>query len=166
MFVHTKGLNPILRLAYPEECRELVIKTADESTVTRMCREILMSTHRLPINIIDSEYQFDRKKLIIYHDSKQRVDFREFVKDLFGLFKTRIWMQHLDVNAKRQPLTHGVQDVPTGAPTTQNHQNHQNHHHQQQGPPRRQAESPLPAQDERAIYDLSYADHETPGYSH
>lgn len=117
MFVHTKGLNPILRLAHPEECRELVVKTVDEATVTRICREILMSTHRLPINIIDSEYQFDRKKLIIYHDSKHRVDFREFVKDLFGVFKTRIWMQQIDITQNRRATATGDGPDDLGVPT-------------------------------------------------
>jgi hypothetical protein len=94
-------LKCILRMAHPKECRELIVKTTDEATVTQICREILQTTHPLPINIVDAEYQFDRKKLIIYHDSKNRVDFREFVKDLYGVFKTRIWMQQFDLSHSR-----------------------------------------------------------------
>lgn len=124
-------LKNILRLAYPKEVKELMVKTTDENTVTQICREILITTHPLPINIVDSEYQFDRKKLIIYHDSKQRVDFREFVKDLYGVFKTRIWMQQYDLsNSRRYPsgVNPGNGRMPTprnsGAEAPQNDYNH------------------------------------------
>jgi hypothetical protein len=105
-------LKCVIRLAYPEERNQLVVKTTDETTVTAICRQILVTTHPLPITILDSEYQFDRKKLIIYHDSKSRVDFREFVKDLFGVFKTRIWMQQLDLsNSMRSSYGEGGSNV-------------------------------------------------------
>jgi hypothetical protein len=111
-------LKCVIRFAYPEERNQLVVKTTDEATVTAICRQILVTTHPLPITIVDSEYQFDRKKLIIYHDCKSRVDFREFVKDLFGVFKTRIWMQQLDLsNSVRSSYGDGGSNVimPGGA---------------------------------------------------
>jgi hypothetical protein len=100
--ISKKVLKYILRLATPEECSMLVAKNIDEQHVTLICREILATTHPLPISIVDSEYQFDRNKLTIYHDSKRRVDFREFVRDLFTVFKTRIWMQLIDINSIAQ----------------------------------------------------------------
>jgi hypothetical protein len=43
--------------------------------------------------IHDVEYQFDRHKLTIFYTSDARVDFREFVRDLFSAYKARIWMK-------------------------------------------------------------------------
>jgi len=48
--------------------------------------------------ILDAEYQFDRHKLTFFFEAETRVDFRELVRDLFSIYKTRIWMQHLDSN--------------------------------------------------------------------
>jgi len=49
--------------------------------------------HHLPISVLNAVFQFDRHKLTIYYASNARVDFREFVRDLFGMFKSRIWME-------------------------------------------------------------------------
>jgi hypothetical protein len=50
----------------------------------------------LPMNVVDAEYQFDRHKLTFFFEAEGRVDFRELVRDLFSMYKTRIWMQQLD----------------------------------------------------------------------
>jgi hypothetical protein len=47
----------------------------------------------LPLVVHDVEYQFDRHKLTVYYSSDSRVDFREFVRDLFSAYKARIWMK-------------------------------------------------------------------------
>jgi hypothetical protein len=88
-------IKNILRLATPQEVHALSIKMKDEDTVINICSEILSTAHNLPTNIVDAEYQFDRNKLTIYHSAMQRIDFREYVRDLFSVFKTRIWMQHI-----------------------------------------------------------------------
>jgi cell fate regulator YaaT (PSP1 superfamily) len=46
--------------------------------------------------IHDVEYQFDRHKLTVYYAADSRVDFREFVRDLFSAYKARIWMKKLN----------------------------------------------------------------------
>ncbi|KAK6202531.1 PSP1 C-terminal conserved region-domain-containing protein [Scheffersomyces amazonensis] len=46
----------------------------------------------LQMKLIDAEYQFDRKKLIFYYSTSKRIDFRELVRELFRIYKTRIWM--------------------------------------------------------------------------
>ena len=51
------------------------------------------------MNVVDAEYQFDRHKLTFFFEAEGRVDFRELVRDLFSMYKTRIWMQQLDKNA-------------------------------------------------------------------
>ena len=51
------------------------------------------------MNILDSEYQFDRHKLTFFFEADGRIDFRELVRDLFSIYKTRIWMQQVDKGA-------------------------------------------------------------------
>jgi hypothetical protein len=48
--------------------------------------------------IRDSEFQFDRHKLTLYFEADKRIDFRDLVSDLFALYKTRIWMQQIDMS--------------------------------------------------------------------
>ena len=50
------------------------------------------------MKIIDAEYQYDRHKLTFYFEAEGRVDFRELVRELFGVYKTRIWMKQVDKN--------------------------------------------------------------------
>lgn len=63
-----------------------------------MCRELAYKTYRLPLQIHNVEYQFDRHKLTVYYTADNRVDFREFVRDLFAAYKARIWMKKLDLS--------------------------------------------------------------------
>ena len=103
--ISKKMLKNILRLASRDEVQSLVTKTEEEIVVTQICQEILLTTHPLPIDIVDAEYQFDRNKLTIYHDSPKRNDFRGYVRDLFCVFKTRIWMQQMDAKVEAHPVS-------------------------------------------------------------
>ncbi len=47
------------------------------------------------IQLFDAEYQFDRYKITIYYDAQHRVDFRDFVKDLYSTFNARVWMERV-----------------------------------------------------------------------
>ena len=80
------------------------------------------------MKLVDAEYQFDRKKLIFYYSTSRRIDFRDLVRELFRIYKTRIWMCAVNgipyvPNHKRRPLvnqgqhqTHQVyQNSPLGA---------------------------------------------------
>lgn len=51
---------------------------------------------RLPMRVLDAEYQFDRHKLTFFFEAEQRIDFRDLVSELFSQYKTRIWMQQVD----------------------------------------------------------------------
>ena len=69
----------------------LLEKARDEAK----CLAIVQAKSRqknLPMEIVDAEYQWDRRKLTFFFVSEQRIDFRELVKDLFKIYKTRIWM--------------------------------------------------------------------------
>lgn len=63
----------------------------------KICRA-KVKQRNLPMHIVDAEYQFDRHKLTFFFEAEGRIDFRELVRDLFSIYKTRIWMQQLDKN--------------------------------------------------------------------
>lgn len=63
------------------------------SFVEQLCKELAQVVHRLPIIVLNAVFQFDGHKITVYYSSNARVDFREFVRDLFSIYKARIWMQ-------------------------------------------------------------------------
>lgn len=84
-----------------------------------MSRELAYKTYQLPLQIHNVEYQFDRHKLTIYYTAECRVDFRNFVRDLFAAYKARIWMKKIDLSHSRDlqhsaaiALATGVQSMP------------------------------------------------------
>ncbi|EPX71050.1 PSP1 family protein [Schizosaccharomyces octosporus yFS286] len=91
--VTATGLHPkhIYRLAESREVDELASKYQDESQALLVC-QAKVRQRKLPMEVLDGEYQWDRKKLTFYYHAKQRIDFRELVRDLFKVYKTRIWM--------------------------------------------------------------------------
>ncbi len=86
-------IGRIIRPASPAERQLLPDKFRDEENVLQLCRELSYGTYRLPMMIHDVDYQFDRHKLTIFYSSESRIDFREFVRDLFSAYKARIWMK-------------------------------------------------------------------------
>lgn len=54
----------------------------------------------IDIEVIDCEYQFDRKKISFFFDSDRSIDFRELVRDLFKMFGARIWMENINSNVR------------------------------------------------------------------
>ncbi|ORX59398.1 PSP1-domain-containing protein [Hesseltinella vesiculosa] len=81
----------ICRLATPSEITLLVTKRQDEQKALLICQS-KSKQKSLPMDIVDAEYQWDRRKLTFYFIAERRVDFRELVRDLFKIYKTRIWM--------------------------------------------------------------------------
>merc|ERR1712157_684718 len=90
-------LKRIIRLATHDEVSLLTIKREEEEELLKICRAKVRQ-RGLPMNVVDAEYQFDRHKLTFFFEAEGRVDFRELVRDLFSMYKTRIWMQQLDKN--------------------------------------------------------------------
>ncbi|KAG5192350.1 PSP1 C-terminal conserved region-domain-containing protein [Tribonema minus] len=80
----------ILRGATDEEIAVLKEKMADEERVLAVCRAKVVQ-RGLPMEVMDAEFQYDRHKLTFYFQADGRIDFRELVRDLFALYKTRIW---------------------------------------------------------------------------
>lgn len=89
-------LRDIIRPATPadisrnEENRRLEIRAAE------ICKQKIQS-HKLNMNLVSVEYTFDNSKLLFYFTAESRVDFRELVKDLAGVFKTRIELRQIGI---------------------------------------------------------------------
>lgn len=81
----------ICRLATTAEITLLVTKRQDEQKALLIC-QTKSKQKKLMMDIVDAEYQWDRRKLTFFFVAERRVDFRELVRDLFKLYKTRIWM--------------------------------------------------------------------------
>jgi hypothetical protein len=88
-------LKCITCLASEEDIAQYALKEEEEAELLKICRSKTLQ-RRLPMNVIDAEYQFDRHKLTFFFEASGRVDFRELVRDLFSIYKTRIWMQQVD----------------------------------------------------------------------
>jgi cell fate regulator YaaT (PSP1 superfamily) len=96
----TAGAGPvdskkIIRLATHDEVSLLQMKRDEEEELLHVCRTKVRQ-RGLPMHVVDAEYQFDRHKLTFFFEAETRIDFRELVRDLFSIYKTRIWMQQLD----------------------------------------------------------------------
>jgi len=90
-------LKKIIRLATHDEVGLLVMKRDEEDELLKVCR-LKVRQRGMPMHVVDAEYQFDRHKLTFFFEADTRIDFRELVRDLFSIYKTRIWMQQLDKN--------------------------------------------------------------------
>ncbi|KAJ3325848.1 hypothetical protein HDV06_002233 [Boothiomyces sp. JEL0866] len=88
-----KEIQPkrIFRIAEPSEVAMLLSKSQDEAKANGVC-QIKIRQKKLPMEIVDAEYQWDRRKLTFYFVADRRIDFRELVRELFKIYKTRIWM--------------------------------------------------------------------------
>lgn len=86
----------ILRLAEPSEVERLAELRTDEERVRAETGE-MVGRHGLKMKVTEAEWQFDRKKLIIYFTAERRVDFRELVRDLARAFRTRIELKQIGV---------------------------------------------------------------------
>lgn len=91
-----KEINPkmIYGKAQAHDTQHLVTKMQDEVKALQLCQSKVRQK-KLPMEVIDAEYQWDRRKLTFYFIAEKRIDFRELVRELFRLYKTRIWMASL-----------------------------------------------------------------------
>lgn len=92
----TKSLPQILRRATEEETQQLAALRAKEDEAYNACLQKI-AERDLPMKLVDVEYQFDGNKITFYFTAEKRVDFRELVKDLAALYKTRIELRQIGV---------------------------------------------------------------------
>ena len=96
-------LRPILRVATPED----IARNRENREREKEAGEIFykkMREHRLVMKLIDVQFAFDNSKLLFYFTSEGRVDFRELVKDLAGVFRTRIELRQIGIRDEARLL--------------------------------------------------------------
>ena len=96
-------LRPILRLATEQDLEQEKENRRKEEEAHRVCQQKI-AEHNLEMKLIKSEYTFDRKKLLFYFTAEGRVDFRDLVKDLAAVFKTRIELRQIGVRDETKIL--------------------------------------------------------------
>lgn len=89
-------LKSVIRVATPEDDVAAANNKKKEKEAFQVCLEKI-AKHKLEMKLIDSEYTFDNNKLLFYFTADGRVDFRELVKDLASVFKTRIELRQIGV---------------------------------------------------------------------
>ena len=89
-------LKPVLRMASPEDEEIERTNKEKEKEAFRICLEKIKK-HELEMKLIDAEYTFDNNKILFYFTADGRIDFRELVKDLASVFKTRIELRQIGV---------------------------------------------------------------------
>lgn len=95
----------ILRFAQPNEIQQIMNKRNDEDTAIKTCRTKVQEKN-LQMQVLDAEYQWDRRKLTFFYSATHRIDFRDLVRDLFRIYKTRIWMCAMQPSSPLQAQPH------------------------------------------------------------
>ena len=96
-------LKPILKIADEKDEKKVLSNKKGEKEAYAICVEKIKK-HNLPMKLLDVEYTFDRGKAIFYFTADGRVDFRELVKDLAGVFRTRIELRQVGVRDEAKVL--------------------------------------------------------------
>ncbi len=89
-------LKPVLRLATEKDMEQEANNKKKEKEAYKICLEKIRK-HNLEMKLIDAEYTFDNNKVLFYFTADGRIDFRELVKDLAAVFKTRIELRQIGV---------------------------------------------------------------------
>ena len=89
-------LKPVLRVASERDVQQEADNKQREKEAFKLCQEKIRE-HGLDMTLIDAEYTFDNNKVLFYFTSDGRIDFRELVKDLAAIFKTRIELRQIGV---------------------------------------------------------------------
>ena len=92
----SKELKRVVRLANYRDIKKQEENKQKEKKAMETCKE-LIKKHKLAMNLVDVEYKFDGSKIIFYFIADGRVDFRELVKDLAFIYKTRIELRQIGV---------------------------------------------------------------------
>lgn len=89
-------LKPVIRHATKEDLATVEENREKEKKAFQICEEKI-ARHGLDMKLVDVEYTFDSSKILFYFTADGRVDFRELVKDLAGIFRTRIELRQIGV---------------------------------------------------------------------
>lgn len=96
-------LRPVLRRATAADAEQVANNRRKEKEAMSICQQKI-TEHSLPMKLIDVEFTFDVNKIIFYFSAEGRVDFRELVKDLAAIFRTRIELRQIGVRDEAKML--------------------------------------------------------------
>ena len=96
-------LKPVIRKATEEDTKTEQRNREKEKEAFKICLEKIQK-HNLEMKLIDAEYTFDNNKVLFYFTADGRIDFRELVKDLAAVFKTRIELRQIGVRDETKIL--------------------------------------------------------------
>lgn len=96
-------LKPVIRVANDNDLKTLEENRNKEKAAYDICLKKI-ENHGLKMKLVDVEYTFDRSKILFYFTADGRVDFRELVKDLASVFKTRIELRQIGVRDESKVL--------------------------------------------------------------
>lgn len=98
-----KPLKKLLRIATEEDLKRVAENKEKEKSAFEICEKKILK-HNLDMKLVDIEYTFDNSKILFYFTADGRVDFRELVKDLAGVFHTRIELRQIGVRDESKML--------------------------------------------------------------
>jgi len=96
-------LKAVIRVATPEDYKIEEKNREKEKEAFQICLEKIHK-HQLQMKLVDTEYTFDNNKILFYFTADGRIDFRELVKDLASVFKTRIELRQIGVRDETKLL--------------------------------------------------------------
>ena len=89
-------LKKVIRVANSQDLKNLEYFKSKEPEAMKICEEKIKK-HKLDMHLTDVEYKFDGSKILFYFTADGRIDFRELVKELASIFKTRIELRQIGV---------------------------------------------------------------------
>ncbi|MBP3459841.1 MAG: stage 0 sporulation family protein [Lachnospiraceae bacterium] len=99
----SQPLKPVIRIATERDDKQQADNKKKEKEAFQICLEKIKK-HNLEMKLIDTEYTFDNNKILFYFTADGRIDFRELVKDLASVFKTRIELRQIGVRDETKVL--------------------------------------------------------------
>ena len=96
-------LKPVIRIATERDHEQEAANKEKEKDAYKICLEKIQK-HGLEMKLIDAEYTFDNNKVLFYFTADGRIDFRELVKDLASVFRTRIELRQIGVRDETKIL--------------------------------------------------------------
>lgn len=98
-----KPLKPVTRIADAVDIRSMQKNREDEKRAFQIADERIIK-HKLEMKLVDVEYTLDRSKILFYFTADGRIDFRDLVKDLASVFRTRIELRQIGVRDESKML--------------------------------------------------------------
>lgn len=96
-------LKPVMRKATVADAEKMADNKIREKEAFNICQRKIKH-HNLPMHLVDVEFTFDVNKIIFYFTAEGRIDFRELVKDLAAVFRTRIELRQIGVRDEAKML--------------------------------------------------------------